>query len=129
MTDCACGCKVFNSTYIVQLIVKNFRGYSKETKLNVDELTALIGKNDAGKSTLLEAMEIFFNNKKIACEKEDLSIECDEKKDNIEISCLFSHYPTKLTIDSGSETTLKKEYLLNKDGLFHIAVCIIKRDK
>ncbi|MCW1819140.1 ATP-binding protein [Enterococcus faecium] len=61
MTDCACGCKVFNSTYVVQLIVKNFRGYSKETKLNVDELTALIGKNDAGKSTLLEAMEIFFN--------------------------------------------------------------------
>ncbi|MGC4693402.1 AAA family ATPase [Enterococcus faecium] len=105
---------------LVQLIVKNFRGYSKETKLNVDELTALIGKNDAGKSTLLEAMEIFFNNKKIACEKEDLSIECDEKKDNIEISCLFSHYPTKLTIDSGSETTLKKEYLLNKDGLLHI---------
>lgn len=70
-------------------------------------------------------MEIFFNNKKIACEKEDLSIECDEKKDNIEISCLFSHYPTKLTIDSGSETTLKKEYLLNKDGLLHIKKFLI----
>lgn len=44
---------------LVELIVKNFRGYKEETKLSVGELTALIGKNDAGKSTLLEALEIF----------------------------------------------------------------------
>ena len=31
----------------------------------VDDLTALIGKNDVGKSTVLEALDIFFNQIKI----------------------------------------------------------------
>ncbi|MDQ8458422.1 AAA family ATPase [Enterococcus faecium] len=64
---------------LVQLIVKNFRGYSKETKLNVDELTALIGKNDAGKSTLLEAMEIFFNILFVKLSETKLSIYVTQK--------------------------------------------------
>lgn len=46
-----------------QLKLKNFRGYNSDTYLEVSDLTALIGKNDAGKSTILEALEIFFNNK------------------------------------------------------------------
>ena len=48
-----------------QLRLKNFRGYKDNTYLEVSDLTALIGKNDAGKSTILEALEIFFNNKLI----------------------------------------------------------------
>ena len=43
-----------------QLKLKNFRGYNSDTYLEVSDLTALIGKNDVGKSTILEALEIFF---------------------------------------------------------------------
>ena len=57
-----------------QLKLKNFRGYNSDTYLEVSDLTALIGKNDAGKSTILEALEIFFNNKLVVCEREDLSV-------------------------------------------------------
>ncbi|MBR3904035.1 MAG: AAA family ATPase [Akkermansia sp.] len=42
------------------IIIKNFRGYSGEYRISVGDLTALIGKNDAGKSTILDALGIFF---------------------------------------------------------------------
>jgi len=103
-----------------KLLVKNFRGYKDETILDIANLTALIGKNDAGKSTLLEALEIFFNNKLIVCEREDLSVSCTSSERNIEISCIFSGFPPVLTIDSASETALDSEYLLNNEGFLQI---------
>lgn len=39
--------------------LKNFRGYKEEVVVPISNITAFIGKNDAGKSTLLEALEIF----------------------------------------------------------------------
>lgn len=42
-----------------EVVLKNFRGYYRETRIPVDDLTALIGKNDVGKSTILEALDIF----------------------------------------------------------------------
>ena len=101
-----------------QLKLKNFRGYNSDTYLEVSDLTALIGKNDAGKSTILEALEIFFNNKLVVCEREDLSVKATS--DRIEISCIFSDFPDSLTIDTASPTTLEKENLLNQDGLLEI---------
>lgn len=98
--------------------LKNFRGYKNFSNLKVHDLTALIGKNDAGKSTILEALEIFFNNKVVVCEKDDLSI--DSSEDYIEISCVFSDFPENLTIDTSSETSLKDEFLLNQEGFLEI---------
>ena len=37
-----------------EVILKNFRGYYGETRIAISDLTALIGKNDVGKSTILE---------------------------------------------------------------------------
>ena len=47
---------------IKQLYLKNFRGYSEITIPFDDSFNMIIGKNDVGKSTVLEALEIFFNN-------------------------------------------------------------------
>nr|WP_203219171.1 ATP-binding protein [Anaerobacillus isosaccharinicus] len=91
--------------------LRNFRGYKAPISVEFEELTAFIGKNDAGKSTILEALEIFFNNSMIVCEKEDLSVDAEDEF--IEISCVFSDLPQKITLDTSSETTLKAEYLLN----------------
>lgn len=49
---------------IVSLKLFNFRGFKNETIINFDDLTALVGKNDIGKSTILEALDIFFNDGK-----------------------------------------------------------------
>lgn len=61
------------------LKIKNFRGYYDEVAIPFENLTAFIGQNDAGKSTILEALEIFFNNKLVECEQSDLNITAKEK--------------------------------------------------
>ena len=41
------------------LVVKNLRSI-KELEISFDDVTALIGGNNAGKSTILRALQIFF---------------------------------------------------------------------
>lgn len=100
------------------LKLKNFRGYAEEITIPISNLTAFIGKNDAGKSTILEALEIFFNNKIVVCEREDLNINADNN--NIEISCIFNNFPAEIIIDAAASTTLAAEYLLNVAGKLEI---------
>lgn len=50
---------------IKTLKVKNFRGYKDETVVDFEKLTALVGKNDVGKSTILEALDIFLMMEKV----------------------------------------------------------------
>jgi putative ATP-dependent endonuclease of OLD family len=100
------------------ITLKNFRGYKTERAIPISNLTAFIGKNDAGKSSVFEALEIFFNNKLVKCEKDDLNIEADNNM--IEISCIFSELPDELIIDAAHPTTLADEYLLNLDGKLEI---------
>jgi putative ATP-dependent endonuclease of the OLD family len=98
------------------LILKNFRGYKDEVRINCDDLTTFIGKNDSGKSTILEALDIFFNKDKI--ELEDACVYRTD--DNVLIGCIFSDLPNSLTIDSSALTSLKEENLLNENGLLEI---------
>ena len=52
---------------LCEVILKNFRGYYPETRIKIDNLTALIGKNDIGKSTILlqTSGELCKSNKKV----------------------------------------------------------------
>ena len=43
---------------IKNVAIKNFRGYSDEINSDFEDLTAFVGKNDIGKSTILEALDI-----------------------------------------------------------------------
>jgi energy-coupling factor transporter ATP-binding protein EcfA2 len=104
-----------------KIIVKNFRGYKGEHVFEVDEnLTTLIGKNDAGKSTLLEALEIFFGDAKP--ELGDLNIHADAADREMLFGCVFSSLPSEITVDSSATTTLADEYLLNENGDFEVIV-------
>ena len=44
-----------------RLYLENFRIYKNLVSIDFEDITTFIGKNDAGKSTILEALEIFFN--------------------------------------------------------------------
>lgn len=81
-------------------------------------MTGLIGKNDAGKSTVLEALEIFFNSDQVKVEPNDKNV--FSSNNEMKISCVFSLLPAKLVIDSTSETTLSAEFLLNEEGKLEI---------
>ena len=105
---------------ISQVKIKNFRGYEKETTINIDDLTVFVGKNDVGKSTLLEALDIFFNDGKGSVKLDKGDINKFSQNDDIEISVIFEVTPREIVIDSANATTLEDEYLLNKDKKLEI---------
>lgn len=43
---------------IDSIILENFRGYHSRQVIELSDLTAFVGKNDVGKSTILEALDI-----------------------------------------------------------------------
>lgn len=100
---------------LVALNVENFRSYRDRTTLRVGEFTAIMGRNDVGKSTLLDALEIFFGG------KPDQTDPCVYNEGKIvEISCTFDLFPSILTLDETSETNLAEERLLNAAGQLEI---------
>ena len=106
---------------VLKLTLKNFRGYLGEVSINFDNFTAFVGKNDIGKSTILEALDIFFNGNEAInkIEKSDLNVDVlalNEKDPEISIAVCFSELPKSIVIDSTNNTTLQAEYLLNQDG-------------
>ena len=102
---------------LAAVILENFRGYCQPTRVEIDEdLTAFIGKNDAGKSTILEALDIFFNDGKP--EHGDACVHGSAT--DIRIGCVFTELPTTLILDSAASTSLAAEHLLNEDGELEI---------
>ncbi|MDW3048725.1 ATP-binding protein [Vibrio sp. Vb1554] len=103
---------------LISIEVNNLRCYKEPVSVKIDDLTTIIGKNDIGKSTLLEAMEVFFNNDVVKISQDDANIHNESKK--VSITCEFTSLPEKIILDSGTETTLKNEYLLTKDNTLKI---------
>lgn len=106
------------------LKLTNFRGYKDTIEIQFTDLTAFVGKNDVGKSTILEALDIFFNDGKniIKIDKTDVNVFA-AGEDNTEtiIAAVFDDLPERVVIDTTYETTLSEEYLLNSDGLLEVS--------
>lgn len=98
-----------------EVILKNFRGYYRETRIPVDNLTALIGRNDVGKSTILEALDIFFNQIKIDIGDRNVLHVNEETV----IGCSFDDLPTTFALENVI-TSFEQEYLLNSNGCLEI---------
>ncbi len=108
---------------IAKIKIENFRGYKNEVVIDFKDLTVFVGKNDIGKSTILEALDIFFNENKgvIKIEKDDINkFNKNEGNNEIKITVLFKDLPTSLTLDTTNPTTLEDEYLLNSEGLLEV---------
>ena len=82
-------------------------------------MTVFVGKNDAGKTTILEALDIFFNDGKgsVKIDKTDININSVKENDfETVITVVFSGLPHSIMIDSAVKTSLADEYMLNADG-------------
>lgn len=103
--------------------IENFRAYKSETTFELNDLNVIVGKNDIGKSTVLEALDIFFNENKgiIKIDKDDVNKKCKREGNlEIKISVVFEELPSTLTIDATNPTTLESEYLLKSDNTLEI---------
>lgn len=102
---------------IRSITIENFRGYKNTTNVQFDNITLVVGKNDVGKSTIFEALDIFFGNRK--ADKNDLNIHCNAD-DKISISVEFDNLPQEIDIDEGAKTNLKSEFLLNRNSYLEV---------
>ncbi|MFP4387182.1 MAG: AAA family ATPase [Alphaproteobacteria bacterium] len=108
---------------ISQVKIKNFRAYRDEQIVDFNDLTVFVGKNDVGKSSILEALDIFFNEGKgtIKIDKEDINKQNSESgQTDILISVVFEDLPDSIIIDSTNQTSLTDEYLLTSEGKLEI---------
>jgi putative ATP-dependent endonuclease of OLD family len=95
---------------LIRVKLQNFRCYKEEITISFDQhLTALVGRNDVGKSTIMDALDIFFNEG--TPDKNDACKFSDDK--DIKITCIFCDLPESLTLDESSLTSLRDEFLVN----------------
>ena len=102
---------------LVEVKVSNFRCYRTAFSVPIDALTCIIARNDVGKSTILEALDAFFNFEKL--DAEDRSIGA-RNGDAIEVTCFFDAIQSRLVVDSDALISPASEYLLNARGLLEV---------
>lgn len=105
--------------FLKEVVIENFRGYKNRQRISLDQLTAFIGKNDAGKSSIFDALAIFFDHPLGKIDATDICVHSGTSGE-LRIGCVFSEFPNLLTIDATSQTSLADEYLLNSDGALEI---------
>jgi len=104
--------------WLKAVTLRNFRCYENEVNVGFGDLTTFVGRNDIGKSSVLEALEIFFNNSVVSIESGDANVHSEARK--VEITCEFIDLPASLTLDAGAETSLADEFLLTDAGTLKI---------
>lgn len=101
---------------LARLRLRNFRCFRDETAIDFNDITAFVGQNDSGKSTIMEAIDLFLNDN--APDKDDASKDGDAK--DLTIICEFTDLPEEVIIDDANPTELSTEFLLNNDGKLEI---------
>jgi len=114
---------------IKSLYLNNFRAY-KNIKVIFDKnMNVIIGQNDIGKSTILEALDIFFGQDIIKIDITDWNKDKEDNKIIIGIE-FFVDEELEIVIDTSNSTKLKNEYLLNEEKYLEIfKVFDISNDK
>jgi putative ATP-dependent endonuclease of OLD family len=92
--------------------IKGFRPFKEKITIPIDDLTVFIGKNDAGKSSIIDALGIFFDCDTIKLDPNDCNIYLNEKV--IDISCEFDNLPREI------DELLVREHLLTKSKTLSI---------
>ncbi|GLO55269.1 hypothetical protein PPUJ20066_13050 [Pseudomonas putida] len=100
----------------------HFRGYRTSTVIPIDEvMTCIVGRNDYGKLTILEAQGILFGSGDVKADKSDMNcLSLAEGAEQFELACEFDDLPEALVLDENAETSLAQEYLLNPEGALEI---------
>ncbi len=103
-----------------KLKIENFRAYQAETEILFNNMIGLIGRNDVGKTTILDALGIFFGHKLCKYEPGDKCVYASEN-DDVVITCEFDELPHEIVLDATSRTSLEREHLLTDEGTLSLS--------
>lgn len=98
---------------IASITLKNFRAYRDETTIYFGPFSAMVGRNDSGKSSVLHALDIFFNR---SPELYDFTVGMPEDG-QMEITVRFTDLPETIQLEEGIDTTFAEENLIDDAGL------------
>jgi len=101
---------------LTRVRVENFRCHRDSTEVEIGNLISLLGRNDAGKSSILEALQIFFSRG--APDPHDKTKSANSS--DCTIACEFDEFPDEIVIDAANPTSLADENLLNERGRLEI---------
>jgi putative ATP-dependent endonuclease of OLD family len=96
--------------------IRNFRCFDHETTIDLEDFTAFVGRNDVGKSAVLDALGLFFGE--YTLDSDDGSVNGD--KSDIAVICEFSELPAEFVIDVDFRVTPSGEYIVNSRGYLQI---------
>ena len=99
---------------IVDISIKNFRGIKHAEKIKCGAINTIVGRNDAGKSALVKALNVFFNEK---IKPEDI-FQGKGADETTEISVRFSTNSSlnSLATDSEGKLNIVKVFYFDKGG-------------
>lgn len=98
--------------------IQGFRAYSTAEYIPFEELTVILGRNDSGKSSILDALDMFFNEPKGVPDTDDFNVSISPQE--ISVTCYFSNLPSEIIIDEKTPTSLANEFMLNSNGQLEI---------
>lgn len=102
---------------------KNFRPFKILNKVRIGNLTTIVGQNDTGKSSILYALDVFFNEQKIEESDFNDKVPSDE---SLEITVCFTELLSVVELETGVKTTLLEENLLNEDKELEITKIFLR---
>ncbi len=96
-----------------KVTIQNYRGIKEEKTIYFDSFNCIVGQNDAGKSTILKALDCFLNEKKPS--PTDLNVNATTNIITIELFLDFEN--KQLTLNEEILTSLEQEEITNEDNL------------
>lgn len=104
--------------------IENFRGYNQPITIDFDHITTFVGPNDIGKSSILESLDLFFNEGKGVVKFDNNDLNKEHYGDESILTVSFCDVQDEIIIDSSNHTKLSEEYLLDRNGCLTIKKCL-----
>ena len=89
---------------ITRIAIENYRGIKEEQQITLNNFSSIVGKNDSGKSIILNAIASFLNLKDYPISNSDFN----NPEDPITIACTFYSENINELLESKIKSKIKK---------------------